>query len=38
MAAEVAAAAGGILLLSDKEFSEFEADCAMLTFVGVKEN
>lgn len=38
MAADVEAAAAGILVLSDKVIDDFKADCAMLTFVVEKEN
>jgi len=38
MAVDLKAAAAGILLLPDKEMSDFNADCAMLTFVEGKEN
>ena len=38
MAADVEAAATGISLLSDEAMADFKADCAMLTFVGDKEN
>ena len=33
MAADIEAAAAGMLLLSDNVIDEFKADCAMLTFV-----
>jgi hypothetical protein len=38
MAADVEAAAAGILVLSDNVIDDFKADCAMLTFVEEKEN
>lgn len=38
MAADVEVAAAGTLLLSDEAMSDFKADCAMLTFIGEKEN
>jgi hypothetical protein len=38
MAADVAAAATGILLVSDNVIDEFKTECAMLTFLEEKEN